>query len=439
MIVSLCFLISGALVMGQSQVDLVIRTVAETRLAIPDFHARGVADEETQSALKVFNKVLWDNLVFSAFFELPGKSFYPVAEIRTPVDVVFEEWLRPSVDVDFLAFGNLQVYETAVVVEAYLFDTKTGQQVIGKRYTIADSRLIRGVAHQFADDVVIQLSAGASQGVAQSQMAFSSTKSGSQEVYLMDYDGYNVRTITANGGLNKFPNWSPDNTKLTFVTKLPNTNGWQLWIQDLAGGRAVVRTPSSYVSSAVLSPDGDRLVFSSRTKSGVDSDIFLTNLDGSQARNLTRNPAIDTSATWSPSGAQLAFISDRSGTPQLWAMESDGTNVRRLVLEGGHCDSPSWSPDGRFILYSWQAPGHWKHDIYIVEVATNEILQLTSGRGSNEQPDWSPDGRHIAFQSTRSGTKQVFIMNVDGKNLKQVTAYGINGSPAWSPYMAPKP
>ena len=157
-------------------------------------------------------------------------------------------------------------------------------------------------------------------------------------------------------------------------------------------------------------------------------------LNTARRRNLTNHSAIDTSPALSPTGQQIAFISDRSGTPQLWTVDSDGSNLQRLVSEGGHCDSPDWSPDGRFILYSWQAPGHWKHDVYVIEVATEKIFQLTLGMGSHENPTWSPDGRHIVFQSTRTGSKQIFTMNADGKNLKQLTAYGKNESPAWSHY-----
>ena len=95
-----------------------------------------------------------------------------------------------------------------------------------------------------------------------------------------------------------------------------------------------------------------------------------------------------------------------------------------------------WSPDGRFIVYSWQAPTQWKHDIYVIEVATGKIFQLSSGRGDNESPHWSPDGRHIAYQSSRTGTKQIFVMNADGNNSRQVTRYGANDSPAWAGYVA---
>lgn len=406
------------------------------RLAVADFVARVSANQETDSALKVFNQVLWNDLEFSSFFDMPSKSFYPLKPLRFPRDVEFENWQVPSLDADFLILGNLQVDSGTVITEAYLYDVKTRQPILGKRYTVTDTKLVRRVAHQFADQVVYQLSAGASRGVAQTRIAYTSKKGDAKEVYVMDYDGMNSRTITANGGINKFPAWSPDNSKLAFITKLPNAARWQLWIQDLTGGgRRVIRTPTSYVSSPAFSPDGTRIAFAARSVHSSASDVFVAAADGSGMRNLTSDAAIDTAPTWSPTSQQIAFISDRSGTPQVWVMDADGSNLRRLVKEGGHCDSPSWSPNGRFVVYSWQAPHQYTNDIFVVEVASGKIFQLTSGRADNESPSWSADSRHIVFQSNRSGTKQIFIMNIDGKDLKQVSAYGINDSPAWSMYV----
>lgn len=423
---------------GAQQQDQVIRPdpSAQTRLAVTDFVARTSANRATEQASKTFNKVLWDDLGFSAVFEMPSKSFYPLRPLRTPGDVTFENWQVPTLDVDFLAFGNLQADSTRVVVEAYLYDVKTRRQVLGKRYTVPDTTQIRQVAHAFSDEVVFRLSGGASRGVAQTQIAFASRRGGSKEIFVADYDGDNIRTITANGGINKFPGWSSDNKLLAFVTNLPSSTRWELWIQDLAGssGRRVISVPTSYVSSPAFSSEGSRIAYSARAAGKADSDIHTASLGGGNVRNLTNHPAIDTAPTWSPTGQQIAFISDRSGTPQLWLMEADGTNVRRLVNEGGHCDSPDWSPDGRFIAYSWQAPRQFRHDIFRVEVATGEIRQLTSGRGSKENPHWSPDSRHIVFQTTRTGSKQIAIMNADGNNLKQITSSGINESPAWSGY-----
>ena len=430
-----CWL-SVTILLNAQGADVVIypRPREDTKLAVTDFVPRTVASQEVQSVADIFNQALWDDLKFSAFFEMPSESFYPLKPLRFPTDVNFDNWQVPTLDVDFLIFGNVQVDRTLAMVETYLYDVKTHQQVLGKRYTISDSNLIQRVAHEFADQVVFQLSAGTSRGVARAQIAFTSLKGGSKEVYVMDYDGGNPRTITSNGGLNKFPEWSFDNSQLAFVTNLPGTAKWELWIQGLEGGRSVLPVPTSYVSSPAFSPDGTKLAFSARQVNRMDPGIYVASIDGSGLKNLSNHPAIDASPTWSPTGRQIAFISDRSGSPQLWAMDADGSNLQRLVTEGGHCDSPDWSPDGRFIVYSWQAPTQWTHDIYIMEVATLKIFQLTSGRGSNENPHWSPDGRHIAFQSTRTGSKQIFVMNADGNNLRQVTAYGINESPAWAGY-----
>ncbi len=407
----------------------------QPKLAVVDFVALTLATQKTRSALKVFNAVLWSDLEFSAFFEIISKSFYPLKPLRLPKNVVFENWQVPTLDADFLIFGNLQVSVTTVVVEAYLYDIKTKKQVIGKRYTVGDRLLVRRVAHEFADEVVFQLSAGTSRGVARTRISYTSAKGGSKEICIMDHDGANNRTVTANGGLNKFPAWSADQTKLAFVTKLPSSNRWELWIQDLKGGRKVLDVSSSFVSSPAFSPDGQWIAFAARGAGQTDSDIYVSSVHGSASRNITNHPGTDISPSWSPTGLQISFISDRSGSPQLWSIDVDGSNLQRLVSEGGHCGSPDWSPDGRLITYSWQAPTQWKHDIYVIQVASRKIFQLTFGSASSENPHWSPDGRHIAFQSTRSGSKQLFIMNTDGKHLKQITAYGINESPAWSGYM----
>ncbi len=425
---------AGTSVVAQQTDATIFPRPTPTRLAVADFTPKTAATAETQTALTVFNRVLLDDLTFSGFFEIPSKSFYPLKPVRGPQDIDFSNWQVPTLDADFVAFGNLQVDATLSVVEAYLYDVQTRQQVLGKRFSITDVTLIRRAAHEFADQIVFELSAGASQGVATTKIAYASLKGDAKEIWLMDYDGANARQLSFNGGINKFPEWSPDSKQVAYVTKLPTENRWQLRIQNIDGPVRNLDLSGSYVSSPAFAPDG-RLAFSARLGNSRDSDIFtVSGPDGRGLRNITSAAGIDTSPTWSPTGAQIAFISDRSGSPQVWVMDSDGSNVRRLIQEGGHCDSPAWSPDGRFILYSWQAPRQWKHDVYLVEIASGRIFQLTRGSGSYESPHWAPDGRSITFQSTRSGSKQVFIMNADGDNLKQVSAYGINEGPSWAPY-----
>ena len=133
----------------------------------------------------------------------------------------------------------------------------------------------------------------------------------------------------------------------------------------------------------------------------------------------------DVSPAWNPkTGAQIAFVSGRTGLPQIYVMDSDGSNVQR-VTDTGYAVSPSWSPNGQFLLFSWirrygpGAPGG--EDIYIMDVASHQWVQLTHDGGRNDFPSWAPDGRHIVFQSNRSGSEQIWTMLADGSQQRQLT------------------
>ncbi len=246
----------------------------------------------------------------------------------------------------------------------------------------------------------------------------------------MDYDGHNAQAFTHNNSLNLFPNWAPDNSKLAFVsfrTGKPEINIYSY----TDGSRLAFPMFNSFASTPAISPDGTQIAFALRSPRG-DTDIYVSKLDGSERRNITNNPAIDTSPTWSPSGKQIAFA---SGLPsQICICDVDGANLRRIVKEGGDADSPAWSPDGRWIAFQWKPHLATNYDLFMVEVSSGRIYQLTSNSGSNENPSWAPDGRHIAFQSDRTGSNQIYIMLIDGSEVRMVTSQGNNTSPAWSGY-----
>jgi TolB protein len=153
------------------------------------------------------------------------------------------------------------------------------------------------------------------------------------------------------------------------------------------------------------------------------------NVDGSNVRRLTNNPAADGSPTWSPSGTQIAFTSDRRGVPQIWIMGADGLGQQPLTSE--YSDRPTWSPApyNEIAYASRTGPGQ---DIKVLDLATRQVRQLTFGEGTNESPAFAPNGRHLAFMSTRSGKSQIFTIARDGKDLKQVTRTGNNYQPDWS-------
>lgn len=153
-------------------------------------------------------------------------------------------------------------------------------------------------------------------------------------------------------------------------------------------------------------------------------------------RRLTSDRGPDVGPTFNrKTGAQIAFVSGRTGLPQIYTMEADGTNVQR-VTDQGYAVSPSWSPNGQFLALAWfrkygpGAPG--ANDIYLMDIASKQWVQLTHDGGRNDFPSWSPDGRHIVFQSSRSGSEQIWSMLADGTKVQQLTFSGRNSQPNWS-------
>jgi len=161
-----------------------------------------------------------------------------------------------------------------------------------------------------------------------------------------------------------------------------------------------------------------------------NSEIYVMNSDGSNVRRLTRQAGIDISPTWSPTGTQIAFVSDRGGDPHIYIMDADGSGSPS-PLTREYSDRPTWSPAPyNEIAYSARTgPGN---DIKVVDLATRQVRQLTFGEGTNESPTWSANGRHLAFMSTRAGKSQIFTIARDGKNVRQLTRTGNNQQPNWS-------
>ena len=189
-----------------------------------------------------------------------------------------------------------------------------------------------------------------------------------------------------------------------------------------------------YVEGDLERPDGSKLALSS-SRNGYPN-IFAVDASGGNAHRLTSGQGPDVSPTWNrKTGAQIAFVSGRTGLPQIYTMEAAGTNAQRLT-DQGYAVSPNWAPNGQFLTFSWMrkyGPGEpGSNDLYLMDIASKQWVQLTHDAGRNDSPCWSPDGRHIVFQSHRTGTDQIFSMLADGTNVKQLTFSGNNSQPNWS-------
>ena len=408
--------------------------VERVRLAAPDFKA-STPDPKNADLLRVFNDTLWNDLDNAGIFDMVSKSFYPLEGVSSPADVRFDVWGAPPPNASMLAFGNLGATGNDLKVQGWLYDIKNSAspQVLGKQYTdAATPDRARVIAHKFADEIIFRLGGGIP-GVAESQVYFVSSRNGHKEIWVMDYDGQNQQQLTHQGSISLSPRISPDGSRLAFSSM--TKSGWDILIYSVELNRLVTFPKFGGTNlSPAWSPDGSKLAFSS-SRSG-DPEIYVADQSGGDLKRLTVSKMPDVSPVWNPkTGAQIAWVSGRTGLPQIYTMESDGTNAQRIT-DGGYAVSPSWSPNGQFLAFSWfrtygpGAPG--AQDIYLMDIASKQWVQLTHDGGRNDFPSWSPDGRHIVFQSSRTGSEQIWTMLADGTNQKQLTSSGGNSQPNWS-------
>jgi TolB protein len=379
-------------------------------MAVADFQPRSGG---LDAALGTFNDTLWGDLKFASVANLVGKSLYPKTLLADPASLRYEDWANDPVKSDYVAFGNLTGANTA---QGFLYDVKTRQQLL----SASMSGEPREMAHQLADQIVRLLTG--QEGIAQSKIAYVANR----EIHKMDYDGYGARAFTRDGSIALFPSLSPDGKRLAYVSY---RDGYPNVVIRGEDGLIIGSTRfKGTTTSPAIGPDG-RIAFAS-SKDGGSMEIYVANGDGSNAKKLTstRN-AVNISPRWNPkTGREIAFISDRGGSPRIYVIGSDGSNERSLLSMGGHMDSPSWSPDGRFLAFAWDGDGTF--NIYVADVASQQTLKVTR-EGRNENPTWSPDSRHIAFQSNRSGRWEIWAMHVDGSEPRQLTRGG-GRAPSWS-------
>ncbi len=406
------------------------------RIAAADFKPVG-ADPQTPSLKAEFDSTLYNDLGAAGIFDVVSKSFMPTGTPGSPQELNLSQWSAPPASAAMVAFGALSVTNGRLVVYGWLFDTSNAAnpQVLGKQYNEAASQdMARTVAHRFADEIIARLGGGIN-GIAETKIYFISSRTGSKEVWVMDYDGANQHAITHLGSISISPRVSPDNARVAFASL--GREGWSVRMYSLDLGRLVsfpAGTTSGSNQSPAWSGDGARVAFSS-SRTG-DPEIWVADASGSNPRRITYFKGPDVSPTWNPkTNAQLAWVSGRTGLPQIYTMDQDGANIQRLT-DGGYAVSPSWAPNGQFLTFSWNrkygpgAPGG--QDIYLMDIATKRWLQLTHDAGTNDFPSWAPDGRHIVFERKQGSHTEIWSMLADGTDQHQLTHSGNNFMPNWS-------
>ncbi len=406
------------------------------RIAAADFKP-GSADPQTPALKAVFDATIYTDLGQAGIFDLVSKSMAPQATPGSPQEINLAQWSAAPANAAMVAFGSLSTNNGRIFVSGWLFDARNTvtPQVLVKQYNdAAGEESARTIAHRFADEIILRLGGGIN-GIAETKIYFISSRSGTKEVWEMDYDGQNQHAVTLLGTISISARISPDNSRLAFASL--GRDGWDIRMYSFELSRYVAfpaGTAGGSNQSPAWSADGSKMAFSS-SRSG-NPEIWLADASGGNLHKLTAFKGPNVAPTFNPrTGAQLAWVSGRTGLPQIYTMDIDGSNVQRIT-DGGYAVSPSWSPNGQLLAFSWNrkyGPGDpGGDDIHVIDLASKDYLQITRESGSNDFPSWAPDGRHIVFQRTIGSHTEIWTMLADGTGQLQLTRTGNNSMPNWS-------
>ena len=194
-----------------------------------------------------------------------------------------------------------------------------------------------------------------------------------------------------------------------------------IWLMNDNGGHPRLILPidgNPRPSGLVWSPDGNQIAF--HTELDKNIDVYVVNGDGANLRRLTKHESEDSWPTWHPSGQKIAFHTDRDGNLEIYTMTSRGDILDNLTNDAVKDHYPAWSPDARHIAFASKR-GKTLGDIFLMSQNGEIVQNLTNVRGEDFQPRWSWDGKQIAWTSARNGAAEIWAMDADGANARQVS------------------
>ncbi|MCW5725466.1 MAG: Tol-Pal system protein TolB [Maricaulaceae bacterium] len=411
-------------------------------IAIPDF--TGV-DVETRATGADITRVIAANLSGTALFV----QIDPAAYIERIEDIDlrprFQDWR--IIGATALLVGRVTVQSDGRLLVAFrLWDARLDEQLLGLQL-ITTPENWRRVAHRVSDAVYQRLTG--ERGYFDTRIVYvaegrDADGTPTRRLAIMDQDGANPSFLTDRSYMALLPNFSPSAQQVTYVSYIEGSATTYLYDLETgrqealfsSGGRSAVRVESGGQSlSARFSPDGDRLAVSIAGRSG-GHDIHMFDLRTRTLHRLTSHPADDVEPSFSPDGRQIVFTSSRGGATQLYVMPSGGGGeAQRISFGEGRYTSPVWSPRGDLIAFVKQLRGRFMLGVVRADGSGEERILFESY--FVDTPAWSPNGRVLLFtrgeMAAQGMRSEIWSIDLTGHNLRRAPTGGPASDPAWSP------
>ena len=378
------------------------------------------------------SKVVENNLMTSGLFNpLPKDSFLQEPDIAH-FKPRFEDW--KLIKAQALITGKVEYIDEKLRVEFRMWDVLAAKEIMALAFTTVPSNW-RRVGHIITDKVYERLTG--EKGYFDTRIIYVAEEGPKtqriKKLAIMDQDGFNTKYLTLGNELVLTPRFNPTNQMVTYLSYFRNLP--RVYLLDIETGiQEVVGDFPGMTFAPRFSPDGKKIIMSFAT--GGNSDIYTMDLENRVVERITNHPSIDTSPSYSPDGKYICFNSDRSGYQQIYIMNSDGSNVRRISFGRGLYGTPVWSPRGDLIAFTKLHSGKF----YIGVMRTDgEGERLLTENFYQEAPSWSPNGRVLVFyRETKTDDKgegftaKLWSIDLTGYNERQVPTKTDASDPSWS-------
>ena len=307
----------------------------------------------------------------------------------------------------------------AGTVQGRVVDRFAKSTILTRNYTGA---ALRRQAHAFADDIVQAITH--KNGIAQTKIAFKAQSStGNGEIYVADFDGYNPQSITHDDTIVAAPVWVPGRLAI-YYTSYKRGNPDIFYHNLSTGQRHVVAGYSGLNTSAAVSPDGSKVAMI-LSKSG-SPNVWVCNADGTDLKRLTTSSE-DSSPCWSPDGQWICFATKIADRRVLAKVPAGGGAMQRIPTPGAsNPTEPDWSPDGKWIAFTSQTG---EFDICVLPANGGTLTVLVAGEDSS----WSPNSRTLIFTRRVGGRYVLSVLDVFTKQVKDIARIsGSDSQPAWA-------